>query len=192
MLNYKTGDLMKFTEDAFGHGCNCKKRMASGVAYAVRHTYYEMVLADLNSLITPEERLGSIIKVKLSNEKLGYNIYSQFGYGRDKVHVDYRALENGLRAVCSDLKNNGLKTLALPKIGCGLAGGDWDVVSKIIEKVSNSIDITIYEFEPEIKGLINQVIKEITLDDLSDADKQMLLFRSKTMAAFRKQNGDID
>jgi O-acetyl-ADP-ribose deacetylase (regulator of RNase III) len=161
MLIYKTGDLMKFTEDAFGHGCNCQKRMASGVAYAVRHTYYEMVQADLDSEITPEQRLGTYIVVPLRNGKVGFNIYSQFKYGRDRVHVDYDALEAGVRGVCNELSSHSQKTLALPKIGCGLAGGDWSIVNKILEKISNEtgVDITIYEFEPEIKGLINQVKK---------------------------------
>jgi O-acetyl-ADP-ribose deacetylase (regulator of RNase III) len=159
MLTYKTGDLMKFTEDAFGHGCNCQKRMASGVAYAVRKTFYEMVQADLDSPVSNQERLGTFIRVSLSNGKIGYNIYSQFMYGRDRVNVDYGALEQGTLGACENLKASGFKTLALPKIGCGLAGGDWDVVSKILERVSNQtgVDITIYEFEPEIKGLINQV-----------------------------------
>jgi O-acetyl-ADP-ribose deacetylase (regulator of RNase III) len=138
---------MQFTEDAFGHGCNCQKRMASGVAAAVRKTYYEMVQADLDDRFTPEERLGTARVVKLSNGKLGFNIYSQFRYGTDRIQVDYAALETGVKSVCDGLVSFGKKTLALPKIGCGLAGGDWNVVSKILEKVSEKtgIDITIYE-----------------------------------------------
>ncbi len=164
MLTYKTGDLMRFTEDAFGHGCNCQKRMASGVAYAVRKTYFEMVQADLDSKLTPEERLGTATMVSLSNGKLGFNIYSQFKYGRDMVHVDYPALERGTRSVCNGLVSFGKKSLALPKIGCGLAGGDWAIVSKILEKISEEtgIDITVYEFEPEIKVLINQLAPKNT------------------------------
>lgn len=147
MLTYKTGNLMNFTEDAFGHGCNCQKRMASGVAAAVKKTYYEMVQADLDSQRTPEERLGKATVVKLSNDKYGFNIYSQFRYGSDRIQVDYAALESGTRAACNALVAIEKKTLALPKIGCGLAGGDWNIVSKILEKISNEtgIDITIYE-----------------------------------------------
>jgi O-acetyl-ADP-ribose deacetylase (regulator of RNase III) len=150
MITYKQGNLMQFTENAFGHGCNCQKRMASGVAAAVRQNYFEMVQADLDNDLTPEQRLGTYQGVRLSNGKVGFNIYSQFMYGRDRRHVDYDALETGVRAVCHELNQHGQRTLALPKIGCGLAGGDWLVVKEILEKISNEtgIDITIYEFEP--------------------------------------------
>lgn len=148
MIKYITGDLMQFTEDAFAHGCNCQKRMASGVAAAVRKNYFEMVEADTASLLTPEQRLGTYVKVALKNGKVGYNIYSQFWYGRDRIHVDYGALENGLTAACVDLKNDGKNSIALPKIGCGLAGGDWKIVEGIVKRISETtgIEITIYEY----------------------------------------------
>ena len=149
-LSYKSANLMEFSEDAFGHGCNCQKRMASGVAYAVRSTFFEMVEADTNDDREPKDRLGEMIKVPLSNGKVGYNIYSQFMYGRDTRKVDYDALRRGVTSVCQDLIKDGKTSLALPKIGCGLAGGDWSVVSEILEDVSKDtgIEITIYEYEP--------------------------------------------
>jgi hypothetical protein len=37
-------------------------------------------------------------------------------------------------------------SIALPyNLGCGLDGGDWIVVYKIIEEVFNDYDVTIYE-----------------------------------------------
>lgn len=33
------------------------------------------------------------------------------------------------------------------KIGCGLAGGDWDVVSAIIEREFEGYEVEIYEYE---------------------------------------------
>lgn len=150
MISYKHGNLMHFTEDAFGHGCNCQKRMASGVAAAVRQNYFEMVQLDLDSPLTPQERLGTHQLVPLSNGKVGFNIYSQFMYGRDRVHVDYDALEHGVRGACNELIKHGKRTLALPKIGCGLAGGNWETVYNILDRISveTGVDITIYEYEP--------------------------------------------
>ncbi len=143
MLDYKNGNLMEFVEDAFGHGCNCFKRMGSGVALAVKNTYPEMTDADTNSECTPKQRLGTIMAVSLKNGKIGYNIYSQFNYGSDKIQVDYLALEKALILCKENMKIRSLKSLALPKIGCGLAGGDWNIVEKIIEKVFEKTDIKI-------------------------------------------------
>ena len=52
-------------------------------------------------------------------------------------------------------------TIAMPKIGCGLAGGDWDVVSEILESVSEKYGRTFHvylggpewvEEEPEVSS----------------------------------------
>ncbi len=150
MLTYKKGDLMEFTEDAFGHGCNCFKAMGSGVALAVKRVYPELYKADQFDERESEGRLGMFTFSELSNKKMGYNIYSQFKYGvcrPGNVKVQYDKLKSALVLVCEDMKNRNLLSLALPKIGCGLAGGSWDIVEKILIEVSNSegINITVYE-----------------------------------------------
>lgn len=150
MLTYKTGNLLEFTEDAFAHGCNCQSTMGSGVAKAVRAKYPEMYYeADCKSGWSPKDKLGKYTYWNLPDNKIGYNIYSQFDYkGRNvgKMDLDYGALENGLTGVCADLASKGLKTLALPKIGAGLAGGDWTIIEGIIKRVSElmQIDVVVY------------------------------------------------
>jgi hypothetical protein len=42
---------------------------------------------------------------------------------------------------------NGLR-IGLPKIGAGLAGGDWKLISGIIEEELNGEDVTIVNFVP--------------------------------------------
>jgi hypothetical protein len=38
-------------------------------------------------------------------------------------------------------------SIAIPfNLGCGLAGGNWDTVDKIIEDVFDDYDVTIYKF----------------------------------------------
>lgn len=38
----------------------------------------------------------------------------------------------------------GFNQIAMPKIGCGLGGGDWSVVSKIIEEYAG-FEVLVYE-----------------------------------------------
>jgi len=150
MITYKTGDLLEFTEDAFAHGCNCQSTMGSGVAKAVKSKFPDMYFeADCKSQLSPKDKLGTYTYSILPNAKIGYNIYSQLDYkGRNigVMDLDYGALERGLASVCFDMKLKNLKTLALPKIGAGLAGGDWNVIEGIINRVSDQsgIQVTIY------------------------------------------------
>jgi hypothetical protein len=36
----------------------------------------------------------------------------------------------------------------MPRIGCGLAGGDWEVVGKIVEEelANTGVPVTVYDF----------------------------------------------
>ena len=47
---------------------------------------------------------------------------------------------------CSGSNNTGQR-VGLPKIGAGLAGGDWDVIAKIIEEELSGENVTIVVLE---------------------------------------------
>ncbi len=148
-MEFKKGDLLNFTEDAVGHGCNCFNVMGAGVALAIKQKFPEMFRADTECLMHPGERLGSLSWALLSTGKIGINIYSQYDYSGSGTSVDYSALQSGVLSACTFLAGRGLKTLALPKIGCGLAGGNWEFVEKILRNVETStgIGITIYTLD---------------------------------------------
>lgn len=145
MINYKTGNILDFTEEAIGHGCNCRQVMGAGVAKAIKQKFPELYKADLSFTYKPELRLGRASKAHLSNGKVGYNLYTQLNYGSG-LQISYDAIRESLKYVFEDMVQLGLSSLALPRIGAGLGGGDWNKILSIIEKVSNeyNIDITIY------------------------------------------------
>ena len=66
--------------------------------------------------------------------------------------TDYIAMEKCLRYIKMWAENNDL-SIAIPYgIGCGIANGDWNIVYKIIEKVFNDYDVTLYKLEVSING----------------------------------------
>lgn len=149
MIHHKNGDIFNFTEDAVAHGCNCLSTMASGLAKTVKSKWPELYRADKNDDRPPQEKLGSFSYTMFSDGRYGYNIYSQFSFiGRrqGRRDLDYGALLNGLLSVCEDLSLRGKKSLALPRIGAGLAGGDWLLIENLLEAVSiyTKINIVIY------------------------------------------------
>ena len=85
-----------------------------------------------------------------------FNLYGQFGYwGRKqgKMDLDYAALRRALKAMSKNIMrsctNQGVYDslkIGLPKLGAGLAGGDWEIISTIIEEelCSRGLDVTIY------------------------------------------------
>ena len=70
------------------------------------------------------------------------NIFGQDFYGRDKQYTDYNALFKGFVDSITDYRDiNKFNCdvqipIAIPyNIGCGLAGGDWNIVEKILKEI---------------------------------------------------------
>jgi|TARA_B110000908_G_C10235753_1_gene443218 O-acetyl-ADP-ribose deacetylase (regulator of RNase III) len=77
------------------------------------------------------------------------NAYTQYGTDVKEdgtAAVDYAALELCMRKINHVFKG---KHIGLPLIGCGLAGGNWEMVKKIIKTELVDCDVTIVHFTDE-------------------------------------------
>lgn len=142
------GDLIALAkEDKFNiiaHGCNCFNTMGSGVAKTIRENFPEAYHTDLWTTKGDMRKLGNYNYALFTDYSYPYliviNAYTQFNYGADKVNLDYEALTLCLRKINHEFPG---KTIGLPKIGAGLAGGDWNRIKEIIQKELKDMDVTI-------------------------------------------------
>ena len=82
---------------------------------------------------------GKVFKIMLKG-KFIMNMFSQ----KPNFNTDYESLEIGLNNIKDYAKNLKLN-IAIPyRIGCGIANGDWSTVYKIIEKVFQDYEVTLY------------------------------------------------
>lgn len=99
---------------------------------------------------TPKEnRLGSVSFAKVNDNIIVANIIGQYyTYPKDgKIPLDYEALEKGFKFIINIFKMHKMPlTIHMPKIGCGLAGGDWNVVEKIIKNTFIKEEIEVYVY----------------------------------------------
>jgi O-acetyl-ADP-ribose deacetylase (regulator of RNase III) len=73
------------------------------------------------------------------------NAYTQFDYRGSGPRVDYVAVRSCFRWIKE--RHSG-KRIGLPKIGAGLAGGDWARIAAIIEQELAGEDVTLVEYAP--------------------------------------------
>jgi len=144
MLVYKKGDVLNAGEAVVVHGCNCKNTMGAGIARQVREQCPNAWRADQQTLWGDRTKLGSFTYGIEANGMTVINAYTQYNYTRDEVDVNYEALETAMMAICNHFPN---EIIAMPKIGCGLAKGDWNIVSKILERVSDMYGRTFHIYE---------------------------------------------
>ena len=93
--------------------------------------------------------LGAVQLVAVAPDVWVANMIAQHGI-RAKMGVPpirYGALETCLHKLIR-LALARQATLHLPRIGCGLAGGSWDKVSALLEKMVGSLEVYIYDLQP--------------------------------------------
>lgn len=151
IYNLSGQDLLTADVEAFVHQANCFCTMGSGIARSIREKYPEMYEADCKTEKGDKSKLGTFSWAPLPDGKIGYNLYSQYDFGRDHRKTNYEAVANGLRAIKKHAYAAGIRKLGIPKnMGCTLGGGNWGVVEAIIKAEFEHcpIDVYICEYTP--------------------------------------------
>lgn len=143
------GDLLKLALDGqfdvIVQGCNCQCEMGAGIAKAIRATFPEAYEADRQTAKGDRSKLGTISSANVhrnGHEITIVNGYTQFHWRGSGVLVDYDAIRSVMAAVKSQFSG---KRIGYPKIGAGLAKGDWATISQIIDEELAGEDHTLVE-----------------------------------------------
>ena len=157
------------------HGCNCKGVMGAGLAGQIRHHFPAAYKADLEhyEMFSADTRLGDYSVADCSFYDMSkplkginqyeihklfiVNAYTQYNPGRN---TDYDALTSALQSIYLHFANKGYK-FGLPQIGCGIGGGDWNIVSKIIKDTFHDEDVTIVMYNPKPKQVDDSWMKPL-------------------------------
>jgi O-acetyl-ADP-ribose deacetylase (regulator of RNase III) len=89
--------------------------------------------------------LGQVRFVPTDAHLVVANIIAQHGYASptNPCPLDYRALAEGLQSIDRWLDANP-STVHMPKIGSGLAGGDWPRVEQLVVEHLGRWSVTVY------------------------------------------------
>lgn len=130
--------------DVIIHGCNCFNTMGAGVAKQIRHQYPIAYAVDSQTESGDLNKLGNYTSVKVGHLTI-VNAYTQYGYHPSVMTVDYNALRSVFKQIKRDFAG---QRIGFPKIGAGLAGGNWDHIATIIDEELNGEDYTVVVYKP--------------------------------------------
>lgn len=155
MIHFVKGDLLDSPCDYICHQVNCRGVMGAGIAEQIRERWPEVCeyYGDrcLQFRYNDDVLLGSIDDIAIEDDELNrrvINMYAQSTYGFNHYrYTSYDAFEDCLYQIKRHVPI--CDTVGFPKgIGCGLGGGNWDIVLKLIEIVlGDSHEVYIYELE---------------------------------------------
>jgi O-acetyl-ADP-ribose deacetylase (regulator of RNase III) len=152
-INYLTGDATRPTghrRKIIAHICNDQGRWGKGFVVAISAQWPE-----------PEEvyriwfnekagfELGAVQFIQVERDLWVANMIGQQGMQeKDGVPpIRYAAVWSGLQKVAEKAKELDA-SVHMPRIGCGLAGGDWTKIEPIIVETlcKKGVEVTVYDF----------------------------------------------
>lgn len=155
MIIYKTGNILTEDVEAIVNTVNCVGIMGRGIALQFKNVYPENFTAYAKAckqdLVHPG-RMFIFETGELTNPKYVINFPTKRHWkGKSRIED----IDAGLLALASDIQKRGIRSIAIPPLGCGLGGLDWSLVrSRIESTLSNLHDVQIVVFEPD-KGKVD-------------------------------------
>lgn len=139
-----SGDLIALAKsgyfDIIAHGANCFCTMGAGIAKKISQEFPQAFEADLKTKRGDRAKLGQLSFAKITLEDSGKtllvaNLYTQYFWGRVKPPQEtqthrYTAISQALRELSKIAPPDA--RIGLPRLGAGLAGGDWEKIEEII------------------------------------------------------------
>ena len=150
MIELTQGDLLKQDAEALVNAVNCVGVMGRGIALQFRKTFPENFKVYECACKRGEVRPGSMMVFethRLKNPCYVINFPTK-RHWRDKSRIT--DIESGLEALVAEVKRLGIRTIAIPPLGCGLGGLEWSAVRPRIENAfANVPDVRVWLFEPQ-------------------------------------------
>lgn len=140
------GNLIDLAEqgryDVIVHGCNCQNVMGAGIAKEIKRRYRMAWEVDCSAFRNRLNDLGMISVVGVGKFHI-VNAYTQQTIGTG-LQTNYAAIRKCFKKI-KELFSG--KRIGFPLIGCGLGGGEWHIVERIIEEELKGEDFELVRFK---------------------------------------------
>lgn len=152
MFQYKKGNILHEQVDAIVNTVNCVGVMGRGIALQFKKSYpenfKEYEQACKKGIVKPGEMFIYSFN-SLFQPKYIINFPTKRHWkGKSQI----KDIENGLYALKDDIKKLEIKSIAIPPLGCGLGGLNWNDVKALIENILGDLEnISIIIYEPNFE-----------------------------------------
>ncbi len=148
-IHYVSGDIFvnRRKAQALAHGCNCQGSMGAGVATGFKERYPTMY-EEYRKRCKAQPRqfnLGDAFLWKEEGKPFVFNLGTQENYWR--ARASYEAIETALKKMKQQADEEGITSIAIPRIGVGYGGLSWKKVKEIVERVFQSWPGALYVYE---------------------------------------------
>lgn len=145
MITYTTGNIFESKAECLVNTVNCEGYMGKGIAYQFKLRFPQNNNDYVKACRSGALHIGTIHHF-YEDGVLIVNLPTKDKW-REKSKVEY--VEVGLDRLVELIQNKNIKSIAIPPLGCGNGGLDWQEVKEIVnqrlEEVADNCDIIVYE-----------------------------------------------
>ena len=154
MIRYTTGDLLASEAAALVNTVNTVGVMGKGIALQFKEAYPENYRQYRRACKAGELAPGKLLLVKDHNafgEKLIINFPTKTHWRKPST---YAYVEAGLQALVQVIVDHNITSIAIPPLGCGNGGLEWNKVKALLEQylADSPAEVIIYELNQHIKA----------------------------------------
>ncbi|MGP8281610.1 MAG: macro domain-containing protein [Desulfomonilaceae bacterium] len=149
MIQRTKGNLLEADAEALVNTVNCVGVMGKGIALQFKRAFPENFKEYSFACKAGQVVLGRMFThttCSLSNPKYIINFPTKLHW-KNKSRLE--DIKSGLENLAQETHRLGIKSIAIPPLGCGAGGLEWKVVGPLIESAFvDALDVTVILYEP--------------------------------------------
>jgi O-acetyl-ADP-ribose deacetylase (regulator of RNase III) len=184
MIELTHGDILTANAEALVNTVNCVGVMGRGIALQFRKAFPENFSAYELACERAEVRPGEMLVFEtgfLTGPKFVINFPTKRHWkGKSKMED----IDAGLTALVDEIRRRGIRSVAVPPLGCGLGGLDWsEVKPKIIRAFEQLPDVRVLLFEPSGAPKAEVMVKSQRVPTMTAGRAVLVELMSRYLAA---------
>lgn len=173
MIIYKKGNILESEADALVNTVNTQGVMGKGIALQFKNAFPSNYKVYQDICRNGNFQIGDLLIVEenglISGKKTIINFPTKTSWRKPS---EYSYIEKGLEKLVQVIEEKKFNSIAIPPLGSGNGGLNWEIVKKMIEDKMSHLPIDVFIYEPNSQ--IKEKLKEERVQ-LTDA-RAMLLF----------------
>lgn len=158
MIKYIKGNLLASSAEALVNTVNTVGVMGKGIALQFKNRFPHNYKVYRDACKKGTFKTGEVLVVSegdLLNQKIIINFPTKAHW---KAPSKYEYVTSGLDALKKAIEKHGIRSIAIPPLGCGNGGLEWAKVKKLMEDALGELDCIIEIFTPndEIKAILQK------------------------------------
>jgi len=184
MIELRQGNILKAKADALVNTVNCMGVMGRGIALQFKKAFPEVFNAYESACKRGEVTPGMVLVHDLNRFEQPHYVINlpTKRHWRGKSRIE--DIELGLAALVAEVRRLGIKSVAVPPLGCGLGGLEWRDVRPRIEHAFQALpDVHVLLFEPKGAPSAEEMAKAERTPNMTEGRAALLGLIRRYLAA---------